>query len=410
MKALIKSHRGLLITLLLCCVVMGYAAYELYAVPQTFQRAFLPLKQTTAGEDADAVTTNHYLRDLIDKAETITTGLSGSCEPTTLYAVGQPATITMEKQKTTADARLVGIDANYLSLENFTLYGGRYFYPDEYLYGQRVALVDEQLAVALFQYAEPLLEEIKIGEQTYRIIGIVRDHKRVGDQLEYSAYVPYRSLINSSLELTEIVYEAAPVKGAGGWAAFQSAVAALGDVGVTTSLPKESMNGALPLRFLGVIAGAALAFFFIGVLNRLVKRLYAGYKARLREEYASKLLGGVIGRGLLLAAGYSLCLLALAQLFVVLIAPVYTFPEWVPAILVEPKDIAAAFWNVWQSSATAVELRTPELMRIRFYSRLMGWACGFCALFAGVLWGYARPELLRLCHMDEDEPLFEKED
>ena len=74
---------------------------------------------------------------------------------------------------------------------------------------------------------------------------------------------------------------------------------------------------------------------------------------------------------------------ALAGLFVVLIQPVFTFPEWVPAVLVEPQDIAAAFWNVWQDTATVMELRTPEVLRSRFFSRLMGWACGFGALALG---------------------------
>ena len=77
----------------------------------------------------------------------------------------------------------------------------------------------------------------------------------------------------------------------------------------------------------------------------------------------------------------------LARLFVLLVEPVYTFPEWVPAILVEPKDIQAAFWNVWQKPAAAAEWRTPELLRLRFYRELMGWSAGAAALLTGSLWG-----------------------
>lgn len=344
MRAFLNSHRGLLIGLVLCLAVIGYAMGQLYAVPQTFQRAFLPGEQTAETEGGEK--SNQYLRSLIDEAASVTTGLAGACEPATLYAVAQPAAISAEKQKTTASARLVGIDAQYLSLESFTLYGGRYFYPDEYLYGKRVALVDEQLAVALFQYAEPLLEEIKLGGKTYSIIGIVRDHKRVGDQMDYSIYVPYRSLMSSTIPMSEIVYEAAPVKGSGGWASFMSAVKELGTTGVTISLPKETMNAALPLRILAVICGATAAFFVIGLLNRRFRHMTSRYRMMLRDQYAAKLVGWITLRGAALALGYGLCILVLAQLFVIAVAPVYTFPEWVPAILVEPKDIAAAFWNV----------------------------------------------------------------
>lgn len=56
-------------------------------------------------------------------------------------------------------------------------------YPDECIYGERVALVDEQLAVALFQYAEPLGEEIEVAGQRYRIVGVIKAGKRVGDQM-----------------------------------------------------------------------------------------------------------------------------------------------------------------------------------------------------------------------------------
>ena len=104
------------------------------------------------------------------------------------------------------------------------------------------------------------------------------------------------------------------------------------------------------------------------------------------------------------------CVAALAGLFVVLIQPVFTFPEWVPAVLVEPKDIAAAFWNVWQDTATVMELRTPELLRARFYSRLMGWACGFGALALGCLWGGVRQELNRLPLLQEKPVRPDKKD
>ena len=136
-------------------------------------------------------------------------------------------------------------------------------YPDECTYGERVALLDEQLAVALFQYAEPLSEEIQIAGEKYRVIGIVRDHKRVGDQEEYSLYVPYRSLVCFHASVMScVIFEGKPVKGAGGWAAFQSAAKQLSESGSTHSLPKESMNGKMPLRhFVGHFRLGAGAVF-----------------------------------------------------------------------------------------------------------------------------------------------------
>ncbi len=393
-KAFWKDRRKLLFLLALAVAAIIYAAVELNGLPGVYQHVFLPGEQQAEAEGSQPV--NRYLRELMDKKEAADIALDGSCEPTTLYAVAQPAAVSAAEGENTAAARLLGVDADYLSVEPFALYTGRYFYPDEYTYGEKVALLDEQLAVALFQYAEPLSEEIVLAGEKYRVIGIVRDHKRVGDQEEYSLYVPYRSLVSSEQTMSCLVFEGKPVKGAGGWAAFQSAAKQLSESGSTHSLPKESMNGKMPLRLLLVISGWVLALYLIRILNRLFSRVCAAWRSKLREEYAGRLMGWLLLRAAGLAIGYAVCAAALAGLFVVLIQPVFTFPEWVPAVLVEPKDIAAAFWNVWQNTATVLELRTPELLRARFYSRLMGWACGFGALALGCLWGGVRQELNRL--------------
>lgn len=193
-------------------------------------------------------------------------------------------------------------------------------------------------------------------------------------------------------------------------AAFQSAAKRFSENGSTYSLPKESMNGKMPLRILLVAAGWVLTLYLIRILNRLFSRVCAAYRRKLRDEYANRLLGWLLLRAVGLLIGYAACVAALAGLFVVLIQPVFTFPEWVPAVLVEPQDIAAAFWNVWQDTATVMELRTPEVLRSRFFSRLMGWACGFGALALGCLWGGLRQEFNRLPLLREKPERAEEKD
>ena len=335
-KAFWKDRRKLLFLLLVAAAVIVYAAVELNDLPGTYQHVFLPGDQLAETEGGTPV--NRYLRDWMDQKEAADTSLDGSCTPTTLYAVAQPASVQTADGESSAAARLLGIDADYGSVEPFSLYTGRYFYPDEYTYGEKVVLLDEQLAVALFQYAEPLSEEIQIAGEKYRVIGIVRDHKRVGDQEEYSLYVPYRSLVSSTQVMSCVIFEGKPVKGAGGWAAFQSAAKRFSENGSTYSLPKESMNGKMPLRILLVAAGWVLTLYLIRILNRLFSRVCAAYRRKLRDEYANRLLGWLLLRAAGLLIGYAACVAALAGLFVVLIQPVFTFPEWVPAVLVEPQD------------------------------------------------------------------------
>ncbi|MEG2604655.1 MAG: ABC transporter permease [Clostridia bacterium] len=424
--AMLKTQKGLLLLLLCAFCVLAYAFVQTEQVDAHFQRVFLPPEQVTktgaqgaspdvtelggatsgdTGRTNGASVDNSGLRELRKSAKEITDTLAGACESCALYAVAQPASISVEDGESLS-ARLVGMEESYYGVRSFSLSVGRILYPEEFRNGTRVVILSEQLAVALFRYAEPLEREVLIAGEKYRVVGIDKRGKRMGDELNYAAYIPYQAMEKSNLELTTMVYEGIPVKGAGGWSAFQSAAARLGKTGTTISLSKESMNATMPARLLGIACGIALGLFLIGQLNQVFTRLMAQIRRRLVDTYAVKLLWWGLGRGLLLALGYAACALVLAQLFIWLVDPVYTFPEWVPAILVEPKDIQTAFWNVWQTPATAIELRTPELLRLRFYRELTGWASGVSALLIGALWGKVthRAKKKRVAETEQQAP------
>ena len=384
LKAFCKRRKGTLVLLGIALAVLAFAWIKIQAVPGTFQHVYAAPQPVAAEEGAQE--TNGGLREARLKTRELETELEGACEDATLYALAQPAAISVPDGGKSASARLAGVEESWFYLNSPVLLNGRLLYPDECVYGERVALVDEQLAVALFQYAEPLGEEIEVAGQRYRIVGVIKAGKRVGDQMDYSLYVPLRSLEETNVSLTALVYEARPVQGAGGWSAFQTAAQKLGD-GTTISLIKERMNAAMPMRMLFTLLGMALALWGVRWMNRRSARFAAAYHDRLQTQYAARLVGFAAGRLLLLALGYVACAAALAWLFTRLVEPVYTFPEWVPAVLVEPKDIQTAFWNVWQTSATVVEYRTPELLRLRFLREVMAWSCGACALLIGSLTG-----------------------
>ena len=77
---------------------------------------------------------------------------------------------------------------------------------------------------------------------------------------------------------------------------------------------------------------------------------------------------------------YALNLAAIFFLLQELIAPVYIFPEWVPAILVEPKEIEKTFWTLRAQQTGLVALRTPQVLRLHFLHRVMTAACALAAV------------------------------
>lgn len=90
-KAFWKDRRKLLFLLLVAAAVIVYAAVELNDLPGTYQHVFLPGDQLAETEGGTPV--NRYLRDWMDQKEAADTSLDGSCTPTTLYAVAQPASV-----------------------------------------------------------------------------------------------------------------------------------------------------------------------------------------------------------------------------------------------------------------------------------------------------------------------------
>lgn len=393
-----KWSKGLLLVLAIALAAAGWSYYQAQLIPQHYQRVFLPTVVQSVEENGET-TVDNGLRDAHSAAEEATKSLEGACEKEALYAVAQPYSVLTADLKT-AGARLVAMDESYYALRNLTLTCGRLIYPEEFKQGAHVALIDESLAVALYQFAQPLNMQLELDGEQYTIVGVLKAGKRVGDQVDHSLYAPYRALQNSQTIFTALIYEAIPIRNAGGWTSFQSFTKSLGEQGSTINLDKESMNAAMPQRLLVCVMGFALGFALIRRVMFHMKHSVRAYKDALRDTYAIKLLPRVIAVSLLYVLLYAACAALLVQLFVWLIEPVYTFPEWVPAVLVEPKDIQTAFWNVWQSDASIMSLRTPELLRTKFLRELGGWSSAAAGL-AGL--GACRRKAREIVQGDGDE-------
>ena len=252
---------------------------------------------------------------------------------------------------------------------------GRLPYESEIESGAAVAVLDEDLALALFRVADPVGRTVFIGDTEYTVIGIARHSKHVGEYKEYSAYVPLNSMIASSNVIDVLLVEAIPKDGTGASVSFQTVVSNWHTGGSVFDLGKEGMGATLWLRVLLFLTGAALLLRFIAFLNRRVGHYTKRYRQRLQEKYAVSLMPELIGVIVLFVLGYGAAAGAGALLMTYIIEPVYTFTEWIPSVLVEWNDIAAAFWNVWQGSAVIRELRTMEILRLRWLALLVQGCC-----------------------------------
>lgn len=349
-----------------------------------------PAQQTASSStESTEVKPNQPIADWVTSLRSMTEEWDlTTMERWTIGGVIESTTVSGGSESKEARVELVG-KYGFQVRQKFLRYG-RLPYESEIESGAAVAVLDEDLALALFRVADPVGRTIFIGDTQYTVIGIARHSKHVGEYKEYSAYVPLNSMIASSNVIDTLLVEAIPKEGTGASVSFQTVVTNWHTGGSFFDLGKEGMGATLWLRVLLFLTGAALLFKFIAFLNRRVGHYTKRYRQQLQEKYAVSLMPELIGVIALFVLGYGAAAGAGALLMTYIIEPVYTFTEWIPSVLVEWDDITAAFWNVWQGNAVIKELRTMEILRLRWLMLLVQGCSAGAGVLLGILCGRIR--------------------
>ena len=285
----------------------------------------------------------------------------------------------------TAAAALRAVDLCWLETCPRQVAEGRWMDSGELKRGAQVAVLDEDLAFALFGSEGAEGKEIQIEGVRCAVIGTVRHRRGPGEAGEFAAYIPLATAANAGMQLDTVTMHALSAVSSGLDQSFTDAMRSAWGAGELHNLRKERMGALLVTRLLIFAFGMALLFRLLRRFGTLVRR-WRGQVARLRaQSYARKwlgpallrVLGGTLCGGLMLAAAYALLSFA--------IAPVYTFTEWVPESLVSLSALRAVFWDRAANAARIVFLRTPESARIAFWGTLD--RAGGMALLLGLALG-----------------------
>lgn len=344
--------------------VLGHSLWAVEAVGSHLQYIVEP-----AGDAAEAAAD---LASLADEWQT-------TQRAWTLGGFIQEAAMKAEDQS--ARGRITLYGENGLSLHPQTLLYGRLFTEDELTGGEPVALLDEQLALVLFREVDAVDRTFTLGGETFQVIGVVRHTRRVGDYNDYGAYIP----LLSGIQPDALVVEADPLPGVGAGTSFSSVCSLWRSGGTFIDLHKEAVGATLWARVLAFVTGALVLVKAIGFLNGRVKICIRYFQGRLRRSYAVQLLPQMGGMVLAFILGYAAAAGVAALLLDFMLQPVYVFPEWVPAVLVEWEEIQQTFWQVQQSGAGFRELRTPELLRLRYYAALIRASSAVSGIFLAMM-------------------------
>ena len=361
-------------------VALAFGAYSVSQVGNHLQYLIAPPhKLQTSGGEETPVKPNEPVAQWYAALKDVAEEWDSTMEAWTLGGVMENASLSAEGGGTQGRVTVMG--ENGTTLHPLQLRFGRNFFPEELRDGAHVIILDEQAALALFRISDPIDRKVTVQGVEYRVIGVARHRKQVGDLTDYGAYIPLMSVIDQDITLDALQVEAAPRIGVGASVSFSTVCGTWQQGGTVIDLGKEGMAATLWLRVLLCLAGATALLRLIGWLNGQVRSYAKQYRQQLQVRYALSLMPQLAGMILLFCLGYGGAAALAAVLMNVIIQPVYTFPEWIPAVLVEWEDIAAAFWKVWQTSATLREMRSPEILRLRYFTLLIQG----CSAATGVL-------------------------
>lgn len=249
---------------------------------------------------------------------------------------------------------------------------GRLINSEELEIGSNVALLDEQLALALFQMSEAVDREITLGGEVYRVVGVLRHNKQVGDDADHSIYVPYHSLERSGgVQLQTLMVTGVPLPKGGAMITFSELMEGWMSGGSAYDLNKEKIGAWIWARYLLCGLGYAVWGLLVGAYVRSVTGLFARLRQRLTESYMIRLLPWFLFQLLLRLIGLALLAGAVGGLTIVLLDPINAYPEYVPQVLVEPKEIANSFWFLRAADAIRVVCSSPEVVRLTYFASVV---------------------------------------
>ena len=252
------------------------------------------------------------------------------------------------------------------------LTAGRRLAETELKLGDKVAMVDEQLAFQLFGSELPEDAKATIDGVEYAVVGAYRHRRSVGEAAQYSAYVPLLSANQNARD--ELLFIAVPVANTGARTMFESTMRANWEQdGSFISIGKEALRQRMIVRMLLLVFGLSVIFRLMRRMNGAAARSWTRFQERLRWNYfrtAAPSLMAFLGICLI---GYGALLALLYALAAFSIQPLYTFTEWVPENVVEWSSLKAVFWSLAGDSARLVRVGTRELRIVEFWGKILRW-------------------------------------
>jgi hypothetical protein len=361
-------------------LMMGLAAAKLYALPDVLQYAVLaPEAGADSGKgDADPAeqakdekkAAASPLKQAVEKLEDDAAALSEAVADLDLS--GEAGEVKVSTGNKEEQASLTAAGAHFFDLYFRRTVSGRQFYPEELKFGGAVAVLSDGLAFKLFGGVHAEGKGVVVGEKEYFVAGVVREDRQAGQPGVHRLYVPLAQAVGNGTALKTLTLSGRPIPGKGATPAFREIASKWLPGGSFTSAERERTYALIPARFCAFLLGLAVVWALGRRMGRWSSGAVRSFRADLRFRYPGEIAWGFAGRMLASLIAFGALTAAAFLLIGFMLEPVRVFTEWVPSNLVDWNEVSGAFWNAQAASSGLIEVRTPLMLRARFFGAVSG--------------------------------------
>lgn len=284
-----------------------------------------------------------------------------------------------------AECSVYSVATGWFDLYHRALHAGRLLGESEMASGDRVALVNERLAYALWGDTTVTEHSILLGGDHFRVVGIVHHEKAPGQMDSHELYIPLSAAVEIGLDGDIQVLASNGKRQTVYFAAASSVLPG----GTSYSLEKERARAELPLRYLVVLFMLIFLSWFRKQVNRLNRRQLDAWKAQHALVYGKEMILPSLRLAALCLVGYGLWLVAAYITLQLAIAPAYIFRDWIPDDPSRLSSYGNAIRSGLEQQMVLHNTSTENVLSIRFYSGLIRIG-SIVGLIASNLFLYAR--------------------
>ncbi|HHW01872.1 MAG TPA: FtsX-like permease family protein [Thermoanaerobacterales bacterium] len=98
--------------------------------------------------------------------------------------------VTVKHGNKNSQVQLQGVNADLLTVRNYSMSEGRFFTPVDVSMRQKVAVLGSQIASDLFGFVDPVGQEIKIKGYNFKVIGILKTSSSMMGSTDEQVFIP----------------------------------------------------------------------------------------------------------------------------------------------------------------------------------------------------------------------------